>query len=165
MLMPDLFVLTGRLRLRLSGLLQRGKMKKPASNHTLAGEFAINVGFALQPSRGLPEGEDFDFDSQLIARNHRPPEPRALNSGKYQQLVVAIADFFEEQNGAGLRHRLNNQDARHDRISGKVPVEERLVDGDILDGDNALGALDLDYAIEQKHGIAMRQQFQNAANI
>ena len=31
-----------------------------------------------------------------------------------------------------LRHRLYDEDARHDRIIGEVPLEERLVLGDVL---------------------------------
>src|SRR5581483_5403899 len=50
-----------------------------------------------------------------------------------------------------------DENAGHDRIAGEVSHEVRLVRGDVLDGDNALLALDLDHAINQEKRIAMRQ--------
>ena len=43
--------------------------------------------------------------------------------------------------------------------------EKGLVDRNVLDGDDALGADDLDHAVEQQHRVAMRQEFEKLANI
>ena len=42
-------------------------------------------------------------------------------------------------------------------MSGKMPLEERLVDRDVLDADDPLLRLDLEHAIDEQEGIAVRQ--------
>jgi hypothetical protein len=46
-----------------------------------------------------------------------------------------------------------------------VALEKRLVDGDILDGDQAFSRLELDNAIDQQEGVAMRQEFQDLLDV
>ena len=48
---------------------------------------------------------------------------------------------------------------------GKCPAKKRLVDGDILDGHDALLALDFDYAVDQKKGKAVRQNIKNVDDV
>ena len=84
---------------------------------------------------------------------------------KHQQLVVAVGHLGEQQRRAGLGHGFHNQHARHDRVSGEMSHEKLLVDGDVLDGDDALGAHQLNYAIDQKQRVTMRQKFENSANV
>ena len=66
---------------------------------------------------------------------------------------------------AGLRHGFNHQHAGHDGVAGEMPLEERLVEGDILDGNQTLGALKLHHAIDEKKGIAMGKEVQNLLDI
>ena len=127
--------------------------------------FAVDVGLALQAAGGSAKGEDIDLDAQLIAGRNRAAEARALNSGEDQQLVVAVGDFGEQQRRAGLRHGFHDQHARHNGIIGKMSAEKRLVDRNILNGDDALGADHLHHAIEQQHGVAMRQQLDQLADV
>ncbi len=50
---------------------------------------------------------------------------------------------------------LHEQDARHHRIVGKVPLEERLVDGHALDADDRqVGTIVLG-PVDQQKGVAM----------
>ena len=70
------------------------------------------------------------------------------------------------QQAAGLRQRLDDQHARHDRVLGEVTVEERLVDADILVGANGLAFdIQLGNAIHQQEGIAVRQVFANLVDV
>ena len=70
---------------------------------------------------------------------------------------MAVFHFGEQQHRACLRHGFHHQHAGHDGIFRKMSLKERLVDGDIFNGDNALFAPDLNNAIEQQKGIAVRQ--------
>src|SRR5207244_3132837 len=94
--------------------------------------------------------------AELIAGHDLPPELGVLDRDEKHQLAVAILYAFQHQHAGGLRHGLNDEHAGHDRKIGKVPVEEGLVGGNVLDADDAL-RLELDDAVDQEHGIAMRQ--------
>ena len=45
-----------------------------------------------------------------------------------------------------------------------MPGEERLISGDVLDADNAL-RLQLDDAVDQEHGVAVRKNSLNRENV
>src|SRR3712207_7755801 len=55
-----------------------------------------------------------------------------------------LVELAHEQHAADLRHRLDEEDARHDRVPREVPLEERLVDRAVLDADDTLARLHLD---------------------
>src|SRR5215213_5060872 len=57
-----------------------------------------------------------------------------------------------------LRHRLYDEDARHDRIIGEVPLEERLVLGHVLYPDGPDPRLELDDSVNQQERVAVRDE-------
>ena len=69
------------------------------------------------------------------------------------------------QRAGRLRQALDDEHARHDRELREMPLEERLVDGDVLDADGALVAVHVDDAIDHQERIAMRQQLHHAPDI
>ena len=101
--------------------------------------------------------QDIDFHSELVARSYRFTKFGPLNTGKDHELLFAFGDFRKQQRAARLRDGLDHQHAGHDRISGKVSHEIRFIHGDVLDGDNAFFALDLDDTVDEQKGVAMRQ--------
>ena len=108
---------------------------------------ALHLG-SSQSGDGAP-AFDYDFQSQLVARTHRPSELRALDAGEDHDLVVAILDFVQQKRPAGLRDGFDDQHAGHDRQTGKVSGEEWLVDRDIFHRDDALFPLQLQHAVDQ----------------
>ena len=48
------------------------------------------------------------------------------------------------EHAAGLRHALDHQHAGEYRIAGKMALEMRLVEGDVLDADAGFVAADID---------------------
>ena len=48
---------------------------------------------------------------------------------------------------------------------GEMALEERFVDGNVLDGDDTLAGLQLDHAVDQEEGVAMRQQLLNLLHV
>ena len=63
----------------------------------------------------------------------------------------------EREQRGGLRQRFEHQHARHHRPVREVAVEERLVDRDVLERDDALALLQLQHAVDQQERIAVRQ--------
>ena len=66
-------------------------------------------------------------------RAHRLAELHVVERHEVHDLALRVVDRAHQQHAAHLRHRLDDQHARHDRMPGKVPLEERLVDRDVLD--------------------------------
>ena len=63
-----------------------------------------------------------------------------------------------DEESSRLRHRLAQENARHDRALGEVPREVRLIDGDVLDRHNAPVRLELYDAVDKQKGVAVRQE-------
>ena len=63
---------------------------------------------------------------------------------------------MEELDSSCLGHRLHHQHPGHDGIPGKVPLEKRLVEGHVLQRNDAPSFLQLQDSIHQKKRIAMR---------
>lgn len=119
----------------------------------------------MQASSRAPKCQNINLDAELVARSYGAAEARALNSGEDQQLVIALGHLGEKKGGAGLGHSFHDQNARHDGIAREVSHEKRLVDGDILDGDDALGAHQFNHAIDQQERITVGQNLENSADI
>ena len=65
----------------------------------------------------------------------------------------------------GLRHALDEQDPRHDRLAGEMAGEIRFVDRDILDADRGVVAVDIDDPVDHQKRKAMRQQFVDCLDV
>ena len=102
------------------------------------GEFAIHGGAAFELAESAAPGEHLHLDPQLVAGNHGPAEAGIVDGDEIEQLLLAVGNFLQQQQAARLRHGLDDQHARHDRLAGKMPLEIAFIDGDILDSDNAL---------------------------
>src|SRR5205809_927730 len=71
----------------------------------------------------------------------------------------------ERQYGRRLRERLDDHDARHHRIVREMPGKERLVHGDVLERENPLARLAFEHPVQEKHGIAVWQVFQDLSDV
>src|SRR4030095_15112105 len=81
------------------------------------------------------------------------------------QLLVAVLDVVQQQDPAYLGHRLEDQDAGHDRAPRKLALEEGLVRGDVLQADGPLSLLDLQDAVDEEKRIAVRQDVQDRSDL
>ena len=80
-----------------------------------------------------------------------------FDAGEDHELVVAVGDLGEQERAAGLGDGFDHEDAGHDGVVGEVAREVRLVDGDVLDGDDALLRLHLDDAVDEQERVAVRE--------
>ena len=99
------------------------------------------------------------LELELVARHHRAAEARAIEraTASVDPAASPSADAMHEQR-RGLRQRLADEDARHDRAARKVAGEERLVDGDALPRDQAHAVLEADDAVDEEQRVAVREQ-------
>src|SRR5467141_2109259 len=143
------------------GLARRLTIDHLAHHRAFRSQLSVHRRFAFQLAEVAAPVEDLDFDAQLIAGHHGTPESRPIDGHKIEQLILAIRNIQQQQKTARLRHRLKNQDPRHDRLPGKMSLKVVLVDRDILDTDAALEAFHLENRVHHQKWIAMRQQFLN----
>jgi hypothetical protein len=106
-----------------------------------------------------------DFHAQLVSGTDRLAKLRALDAGEDHHFFAAILNFGEEESATRLCDGLDDENSRHDRKAGKVSHEKRFVDGDVLDGDYPLAALQFEDAINQQQGITVRQNFENVVDV
>ena len=69
------------------------------------------------------------LELELVAGHHRLLEARAVDADEVvdRLAVVLVPVRLERQDRRGLRHRLDDQHARHHRVVREMPLEERLV--------------------------------------
>ena len=64
-----------------------------------------------------------------------------------QILGVRHTGDLEGEQAASLGRGFQDQDARHHRLDGEMPLEKGLIDGDILDADETFAGLTLDHTV------------------
>src|SRR6202140_274740 len=140
-----------------------------ARNDRLGHPFIAHVSVTLHlrrsHARHRTPADYLYLQAQLVARADRSAKLRPLDPRKHHDLVAAIFHFGQQQRPAGLRDGFYNQHARHDGQPRKVSHKKWFVDGDILDSNNALPALQIQHTIDQEKGIAVRQNLQNLVDI
>src|SRR5690606_33439394 len=98
----------------------------------LAGEFTIDRRGAGTGSDTSPHGSHLNIQAQSITRFHLPLEANTIDSGKEANLALVLATAGQND-AAQLGKCLDNQHTGHDGEFGKVPFEEMLVGGNVLD--------------------------------
>src|SRR6266571_4490212 len=109
--------------------------------------------------------QDLDLKPDLVSRGDRTPELGAVDPREVHELRLPVRHSAQQEDGPHLGHRLDDQDARHDRVAGEVALEERLVEGDVLDADHALPLLDLQDPIDQEERVAVREDLQDPPDV
>src|SRR6202012_1502319 len=93
--------------------------------------------FRSDHPRDHPPALYFYLDAKLIAGAHRLAKLGAFDAGENHQLVLPVLHFGQQESASGLSDRFYNQNARHDRKSGKMSVKKRFVDSNVLDRNDA----------------------------
>src|ERR1700693_5524925 len=133
--------------------------------HTLIAHVSVTLHLRRSHARHRTPAGYLYLQAQLVARADGSAELRPLDPRKHHDLVAPIFHLGQQQRPARLRDGFYNQHARHYGQPGKVSHKKGFVDGDILDGNNALPALQIQHAIDQEKGIAVRQDLQNLVDV
>src|SRR4029079_3540390 len=119
--------------------------------------FPLHLGHTLHLAHHATHLQQLQLESHLIARVHRTTPFDVVERGEIHDLLLRIGHGAHQEHPAHLRHRLDDQDTRHDRMSGEMPLKERLVDRHVLDAHDPLSRVDLDNAIDEQEWIPVRQ--------
>ena len=82
--------------------------------------------------------------------------PFAVDSGKERE-PPSVLLAAEDRDRSGLRHRLDDENAGHDRPPRKVAREVPLVRPHAFASHHAAARLQFDHLVDQEKGVAMRQ--------
>ena len=130
-----------------------------AHHDGLAGDLAFDGGDAAHLDCVGAPVEHGDFDAELVAGHDGAAEAGGVDAGEDRQLGGALFGgvFGEQERRAGLRDGFDHENGGHNGEIGEVAGEERLVDGDVLERDDAGFALHFDDAVDEEKWIAVRQ--------
>src|SRR6185369_15672545 len=92
-----------------------------------------------------------DFQGERVTRYDRPLEAGAIDADEVidEPPVRLVRHGPEREDRGGLSERLYDHHPGHDGMVRKVPDEEMLVDGDVLQRDDALAGFAFEHAIDQ----------------
>jgi hypothetical protein len=117
--------------------------------------------------RGLDAALKVRTEQQLIARHNRPAK-----TGFVQPLKIEACGFVrkhtgghERQDARGLRQRLDDNYAGHQRAGGEMPSKERLIVSHILQSTDALSRMNFKHSIDEQKGVAVREVPEDRADV
>lgn len=103
---------------------------------------------------------------QRITGQHRFAEFRVVDPHEKHDLRnIGDAGVVDADGARRLGQGLDDEDARHHGELREVTLEEILVDGDVLDADTGLVAIDVDDLVDEQEGVAMRQQLHDLLDV
>src|SRR6266566_2325873 len=106
----------------------------------------------------------FHFHHELIAGDNSATKTDFVETGEHEETARARPRFAESENRARLRERLDDEDAGHHRMLREMPGEERLVEGYVLEGDDA-ALFELENSIDEQERIAMGEEPQHSGQL
>ena len=113
--------------------------------------------------------QELPFDHELVARLNDALEAGVVDAGKVEEALLRIhvlGQARKRDDGAGLGHRFNDENARHYRSLGEVSGELRLVHRDVLDRHDAVEFIgELDNAVNQEKRIPVGQLLHDVQNV
>lgn len=117
---------------------------------TFAHDFTVDQRNPFKAGQATARFLESDFHDHLIAWHHRTLKARFINTREIIQFArFQFTNAFKRQNTGCLRHRFQNQHAWQNRFARKVPLEKRLVDGDIFHRTQKTTFFKVQHAIDQ----------------
>src|SRR6478672_787880 len=129
-------------------LHRRSTICDDAHDIGVGNQLAFNFSFSTHPLHTRTNAQRGDFQRQGVARDHRLAKTRLPDTGKQNQLRVAILNFPQGQYGPHLRQSFHDQNTRHDWRTGEVSLKKGFVNADLLDTDDAFPRDQLDNSID-----------------
>ena len=103
---------------------------------------------------------------QNVSGEYRAAEARIVDGHEVDQLALGLRpQRVNDQNGRGLRHRLDDQHARHNRAGRKVTLKIRLVDRDVLDAGRVRVGNDIDNLVDHQERLTVRDHLHDPLNV
>ena len=129
-------------------------------------QLAVDRRLAAELTDRAPILRHFDMQVEQAARFNRRSEFCAVDTHEIDELArVGEVHRFHSQHPGGLRHRFDDQHARHDWARGKMALEKGFVDRHRLDRMDRLVWHQRHHAVDQQHRITMRQRSHDPTDI
>ena len=136
-----------------------------AMNSASATRFAVDVRGTAHAAGPAPELDHLQLGTELVTRDHRPAELHVIDRHEVDDLVLRVVERAHQEHPAHLGHRFDDQHAGHDRMPGKMTLEEGLVDRHVLEPDHALVAVHFHDPVDQEERIAVGHDLQDLADV
>ena len=117
-------------------------------------ELAVNLRRRLAATDGPANALEIASQLELVAGLDDALEANAVDACEQRQFSAVLV-LGEHRHCSRLSHRLDDQDAGHDRAAGEVPGEVPLVGPNTLPRDDAFPGLEFDDLVEQQKGLAV----------
>ena len=117
---------------------------------------AIDAGDAVELPHAAPQAPNGGLDFYDIAGMNGPPVANAFDPHEVDQLL-AVLGLREDHDGAHLRHGLGQDRRRQHRRVVVAVCEVPLVQGHVLDANDALVGFELGDAIDEQERVAVRE--------
>ncbi len=141
-------------------------LDRPAYQSGFGNEFAFDQRLAFEPPHPAAVPHFFDVIMHGVAWNHGPAESGAVDRHEVDERRLAILiDSADTERSGRLRHALDQQHARHDRMGREMALKKRLVYRHILDPNGRPVSVHLYDSIDQKKRITVGKKLENAGDV
>ena len=130
------------------------------------GNLIADVRLRIGASQARPAGTDRHLEAKTVTRYHGKAELGVVDTAQVgPPRRRALGTHLSEKDGRDLGQGLNHEHARHERRSGKMSLEEFLVDGDVLDRNDPASGLVLEHRVNERRGVAIAEAFEDFRNV
>ena len=131
----------------------------------LGHDLIADVGGGLSARQRRAAPAERNLQAQHVARDDLAPELGVVDAAEIDAGIGRRVLTVQQQDGRDLRPRFEHQDGRHERRARKVALEEFLVDGDVLDGDQPAAGLVLGDRVNQRGRIPVAQAVEEGVDV
>src|SRR5499426_622725 len=120
-----------------------------------------------EPPNAFQMAVDVRLEQELIARAHRALEARIVDPEEVDDRVLVRQSLprLEREDRRRLGHRLDHHDPGHDWAVREMARKERLVDGDVLEREDALSGFAFDHTVDQEEGVTVREVIEDLLDV
>ena len=129
------------------------------------GDVVADVRSRVRPRQPRAPRPHRHLEPQTIAWNHGQTELGVVHAAQVGAVAAPGLARLRQQNRRDLCQRLDHQHARHQRRARKMPLEELLVDRDVLEGDHAPPRLVLGNGVDQRGWIAIAEPVESCWDV
>ena len=136
------------LGIHVSAKIRMWKRHVAERDRRIALQLAIDADLRVGNGIARPFVNDAGLDRQQLARRDKAAHLGFLDRGQKRHALELHQR--DQQPARGLRHRLDEQDAGHDGVSGEMSLEDRIVLGNLgLDRNRLLVHVEVENAVNQ----------------
>ena len=144
----------------------RRRIRHHGGEFDFAGCLALDARHTLELVDAAALLGEFDVEVEQAARRHRGAELGVLDAHEDNELAGA-GQFhrLDPEDPGGLRQRLDLEHAGHDRVTGEVTGEVRLVHRHIFHAGAFVFAEAIDDAVDHEEWVTVGENFEHLVDV